>query len=73
MSYRQTASILKDVHEVCISYKTVENYCKDASSIVHSALEFYPYNLSDTIAADETYIKILGKMAYMFFHFSFIR
>ena len=73
MSYRQTASILQDVHEVYISYKTVENYCKAASSIVHPLLEFYPYDLSDTIAADETYIKILGKTAYIFFYFDAIK
>ena len=69
LSYRQTAAILKDVHEVYISYRTVENYCKAASSIVHTVLEFYPYDLSDTIAADETYIKIRGKQAYIFFYF----
>lgn len=73
MSYRQTSSILKDIHEVYISYKTVENYCKAASSIVHPLLEFYPYELSDTIAADETYIKILGKTAYIFFWFDAIK
>ncbi len=73
LSYRQTASILQDVHEVSISYKTVENYCKSASSIVHPLLEFYPYDLSDTIAADETYIKILGKTAYIFFYFDAIK
>ena len=73
LSYRQTASILKDVHEVSISYKTVENYCKAASSIVHPLLEFYPYELSDMIAADETYIKILGKTAYIFFYFDSIK
>ena len=69
MSYRQTAALLRDVHEVYISYKTVENYCKSVSTIVHPLLEFYPYELSDTIAADETYIKILGKTAYVFFYF----
>ena len=73
LSYRQTASILKDIHEVSISYKTVENYCKAASSVIHPLLEFYPYNLSDTIAADETYIKILGKTAYIFFFFDAIK
>lgn len=73
MSYRQTASLLNDVHEVKISYKTVENYCKAAASIVHPLLEFYPYELSDTIAADETYIKILGKTAYIFFYFDAIK
>ena len=73
LSYRQTTSILQDVHEVSISYKTVENYCKAASSIVHPLLEFYPYELSDTIAADETYIKILGKTNYIFFWFDAIK
>lgn len=73
LSYRQTASILKDVHEVFISYKTVENYCKAASSIIHPLLEFYLYDLSDTIAADETYIKIRGKTAYIFFYFDAIK
>ena len=73
LSYRQTASILKDIHEVYISYKTVENYCKAASSIIHPLLEFYPYDLSDTIAADETYIKILGKINYVFFWFDAIK
>lgn len=73
LSYRQTASILQDIHEVYISYKTVENYCKAASSIVHPLLEFYPYDLSNTIAADETYIKILGKTAYIFFYFDAIK
>ena len=73
MSYRQTAALLRDVHEVYISYKTVENYCKAVSSIVHPLLEFYPYDLSDTIAADETYIKILGKTNYIFFYFDAIK
>lgn len=73
LSYRQTSSILRDVHEVYISYKTVENYCKAVASIVHPLLEFYPYDLSDTIAADETYIKILGKTNYIFFYFDSIK
>ena len=73
LSYRQTSSILRDVHEVYISYKTVENYCKAVSTIVHPLLEFYPYELSDTIAADETYIKVLGKTNYIFFYFDSIK
>ena len=56
-----------------ISYKTVENYCKSVSPTIQALLEFYPYELSDTIAADETYIKILGKTAYIFFYFDAIK
>ena len=73
LSYRQIASILKDIHEIEISYKTVENYCKSVSPTIQALLEFYPYDLSDTIAADETYIKILGKTAYIFFYFDAIK
>ena len=40
---------------------------------MQALLEFYPYELSDTIAADETYIKILGKTAYIFFYFDAIK
>ena len=73
LSYRQTAALMKDVHEVSISYKTIENYCKAVSTIIHPVLEFFPYKLSDTIAADETYIKILGKTHYIFFYFDAIK
>ena len=73
LSYRQTASILQDVHEVYLSYKTVENYCKSVSATIQALVEFYPYDLSDTIAADETYIKVKGKTAYIFFYFDAIK
>ena len=73
MSYRQTAALLRNVHEVYISYKIVENYCKAVSSLIHPLLEFYPYELSDFIAADETYIKVLGKTAYIFFYFDSVK
>mgnify|MGYP004508584811 FL=1 len=55
---------MQDIHEVKLSYKTVENY---SLSIIHPLLEFYHYELSDTIAANETYIKILGKTNISFF------
>ena len=38
----------------------------EGDGYAHPLLEFYPYELSDTIAADETYIKILGKTNYIF-------
>jgi transposase-like protein len=73
LSYRQTAAILNDIHEVTISYKTVENYCKAVSCLVQPILEYYPYKLTDTNAADETYIKIKGKTHYIFFFFDAIK
>ena len=73
LSYRQTSSILYDVHCIKISYKTVENYCKSVSSLVHPILEYYPYKLTDQNAADETYIKIKGKTNYIFFFFDAVK
>ena len=73
LSYRQTAAILNDIHEVRISYKTVENYCKAISPLVAPILEYYPYQLTDQNAADETYIKINGKTHYIFFFFDAIK
>ncbi len=73
MSYIQTAALLRDVHEVYFSYKTIENYYKAVFSIVHPLLEFYPYELTSDIAADETYIKIMRKTAYIFFYFDAIK
>ena len=73
LSYCQTSSLLRDIHEVYISYKTVENYCKAVSCLVQPIVEYYPYELTDTNAADETYIKIKGKTNYIFFFFDAIK
>lgn len=73
LSYRQTAAILYDVHQLKISHQTVRNYCNAVASIVHPVLEFYDYDLSNTIAGDETYIKIKGETNYVFFMFDSIK
>ena len=73
LSYRATASILYDIHELKISHQTVKNYCDSVASIVQPVLEFYDYDLSNTIAGDETYIKIKGKTNYVFFMFDAIK
>lgn len=73
LSYRQTAAILYDIHQLKISHQTVRNYCDSVAGIVHSVLEYYPYDLSNTIAGDETYINIKGKTNYVFFMFDAIK
>lgn len=73
MSYRQTAAILYDVHQLKLSHQTVANYCNAVASIVHPVLELFPYNLSNISAGDETYIKIKGKQHYVFFMFDAIK
>jgi len=73
LSSRQTASILKDVHEIFISHQTVENYCNSVASIIHPVLEFYPYDFSNVFAADETYVHVSGKEHFVFFFFDSIK
>ena len=73
LSYRQTSAILYDVHGVKLSHKSVENYCKSVSPLLHPILEFYPYELSNENAADETYIKIRSKTHYIFFFFDAVK
>ncbi|MFA6777115.1 MAG: DDE-type integrase/transposase/recombinase [Bacilli bacterium] len=69
MSYRQTSALIFDLYQIKISHQTVANYCNAVASIIHPVLELYPYNLSNSIAGDETYIKVLGKQHYVFFMF----
>ena len=67
LSYRATAAMIYDLYGIEICHQTVKNYCNAVSSIVHPVLEFYDYDLSDSIAGDETYIKIMGKQHFVFF------
>ena len=67
LSSRKTAAIMNDVHEVDISHQTVLNYATYTAKVIEPFLEGYKYNLSNIITGDETYIKIAGKHAYVFF------
>jgi transposase-like protein len=67
LSSRKTSLILKEVHDIHISHQTVVNYAEAASSIVEQLNENYDYDLSNSLAADETYIKVKGKTNYVFF------
>lgn len=66
LSSHMTAWILRNIHQVPLSYQTVLNYCEAA------ACHFHRFNLahkgpSDALcAADEVFIKIGGERAYTF-------
>lgn len=67
LSARKTAALLYDVHSVKISHQTIINYSNTVSVILKPYLDNYPYEISDSIAGDETYIKINEKWHYIFF------
>lgn len=67
LSARKTASIMYDIHQVKISHQTIANYVHSVAPIVLSLLENYPYELSNNICGDETYVKVKGEKHYIFF------
>lgn len=64
---RKTAEIMKDVHGVSISHQSIINYANSVATLVKPFVDHYPYDISDSICGDETYIKIKGKWNYIFF------
>ena len=73
LSARKTAAIMKDIHEVNISHQTVLNYANTVSVITKPFVDLYPYELSDSICGDETYIRVNGKWHYIFFFFDAVK
>ena len=67
LSTRKTALILKEVHGIKISHKTIKNYATTVSNIIKPLIDKYPYQLSNILTGDETYIKVRGKNQYVFF------
>ena len=73
LSARKTAAIMKDIHQVDISHQTVLNYANTVSVITKPFVDHYPYELSDSICGDETYIRVNGKWHYIFFFFDAVK
>lgn len=68
LSYRKTALIMLEVHNIKISHQTVANYAQAAANLLDGWLKNYKYKTMSLLhCGDETYIKIKGKMAYVFF------
>lgn len=67
LSLRKTALILFEVHDIKISHQTIANYAQAASHMLSPWLEHFQYPLNAYQCGDETYVKVLGKKAYVFF------
>ena len=68
LSLRKTALIMREVHNYPVSHQTVSNYAEVVSHLIEPWLDSYQYDaLSENLCADETYVKIKGKNAYVFF------
>jgi putative transposase len=68
-STRTIASLMEEVHEVAISHQTVKNYLDAAAYRLAPLVMNYPYDLSGILAADETYIRVIGNWNYLTWSF----
>lgn len=67
LSLRKTALILFEVHDIKISHQTIANYAQAASHLLFPWMDNFKHDLNDYQCGDETYVKVLGKKAYVFF------
>ena len=67
LSLRKTAEALKEIHNVDVSHTMVANYARTAAAVIKPFVDSYEYKISDTMVADETYIKVKGIKGYVWF------
>lgn len=67
LSLRKTALILYEVHDIKISHQTIANYAQAASHLLFPWMDNFKHDLNPYQCGDETYVKVLGKKAYVFF------
>ena len=67
LSLRKTALILYEVHDIKISHQTIANYAQATSHLLFPWLDNFKHDLNAYHCGDETYVKVLGKKAYVFF------
>jgi putative transposase len=70
LSARKTASLLRSVFCISISYQTVLNYAAAAAFYCHSFNRAHKGSVDSISAGDEAYIKVMGKHHYVFFFIS---
>ena len=67
LSLRKTSQALKDLYNIRISHQQIANYCKTAAICIKPFIDHYDYKIGDVFTADETYIKVRGIKAYIWF------
>lgn len=64
---RKTSQALKDLYNISISHQQIPNYCKTAAICIKPFVDNYDYKTGEVFTADETYIKVRGIKAYIWF------
>ena len=67
LSLRKTAQAMNDLYGIKISHQMVANYARTAALVIKPFVDNYDYEPSNTLVADETYIKVRGIKGYIWF------
>lgn len=67
LSLRKSSQALGDLYNISISHQQIANYCKSAALCIKPFVDNYDYGAGNVFTADETYIKIRGVKAYIWF------
>ena len=67
LSLRKTKQALNDLYCIDISHQSIANYCKSAAMCIKPFVDHYDYGTGNVFTADETYIKIRGVKAYIWY------
>jgi len=67
LSLRKTAQFLREIHGVSISHTMVAKYAHTAAAVIKPFVVNYPYERSDMMIGDETYIKVRGAKSFVWF------
>lgn len=67
ISLRKTAQAMNDLYGIKISHQMVANYARTAALVIKPFVDNYDYKPSNTLVADETYIKVRGIKGYIRF------
>ena len=67
LSLRKTAQAMYELYGIRISHQQVANYARTAAAVIKPFVDNYDYKASNTMVADETYIKVRGVKAYVWF------
>jgi putative transposase len=65
LSTREIATLMQALHQVSLSHQTVKNYTEAVAYRLAPLVFNYPYDLSGLLAADETYLRMIGQWGYL--------
>ena len=66
-SARMTAHMLKNIFQISVSHQTVLNYANAAAVLCHNFNMHHKGPIDPTVAADETYIRVMDRWNYTWF------